>query len=236
MADEAGLISAQVAARLLTLSPEEFRKLDRAGWFERVGKDSYRIVDVVQGHIRYLKKQADQTGCTVAQAANHIGVIQRRFFEFLDKGIIKRKGKEGYTLSEVRFEYHRHLREVAAGRGDGYVDLPVERALLAREQTQSVILRNAIMRREYAPVEPMCQLVERDYGVVRERFMTIPGKCADAFAMRPREEIEVGLRLEISEALDGLSNPANLVRYAADREALIDSPEGIEGAAESKPD
>jgi hypothetical protein len=235
MAKEAALISAQVASKLLMLTPEEFRKLDRAGWFERAGKDSYRIVDVVQGHIRYLQKQADQTGCTVAQAADHIGVIRRRFFELLDKGIIKHKGKEGYTLSEVRAQYHRHLREVAAGRGDGYVDLPVERALLAREQTQSVILRNAILRREYAPVEEMGRLVERDYGVVRERALCFPGKLADALAMRPRDEIEIRLKSEIVELLDGLSDPAALIRYAAERGSTSIMPPSVEAAPDSKP-
>ena len=215
MAKDAGVISAQDASKLLTLTPEEFRKLDRAGWFERAGKDSFRIVDVVQGHIRYLKKQADQTGCTVAQAANHIGVTQRRFFELLDKGVIKRAGKGGYTLSDVRAEYIRNLRETAAGRGDGFIDLPVERALLARQQTESMSLRNAIMRSEYVSVEEVCRQVENEHATIRERLVTIPGEMAPSLAHQPREEIETRLRDKVSEILDEFHEPAEIARRAA---------------------
>jgi terminase small subunit / prophage DNA-packing protein len=219
MAEDAGLISGAVAARLLTLTPEEFRKLDRAGWFERAGKDAYRVVDVVQGHIRYLKKQADETGRTVAQVANHIGLTQRRLFELLDKGVIKRHGKEGYSLGEARAEYIRHLRESAAGRGDGYVDLPIERALLAREQTQSMALRNAIARGEYASVETLARMVEGLFAVVRERLFAIPGKIAEFLVGRTRDEIERALRAELNEVLQELNDSAELARRAALAEA-----------------
>jgi terminase small subunit / prophage DNA-packing protein len=237
MAEEAGLISGAVAARLLTLTPEEFRKLDRAGWFERAGKDSFRIVDVVQGHIRWLKKQADQTGCTVAQAANHIGVTQRRFFELLDKGVINRAGKEGYTLSEVRAQYIRHLREIAAGRGDGYIDLPVERALLARQQTESAALRNAIMRSEYVLVEEVHRQVENEHATIRERLVSIPGKMASPLAHQPREEIEARLRDEVSEILHEFHEPAEIARRAAGFDVPFGSgEEGVQTSSAPQPD
>jgi phage terminase Nu1 subunit (DNA packaging protein) len=236
MAEDAGLISAQVAARLLTLTPEEFRKLDRAGWFEHAGKDSFRIVDVVQGHIRWLKKQADQTGCTVAQAANHIGVTQRWFFELLDKGIIKRHGREGYSLSEVRGEYMRHLRDVAAGHGDGRIDLPVERALLARQQTESMALRNAIARSEYVSVVEVRRQLETCFGVIRERLLSIPGKISNALANRSREEIEPILAGEVNEALDELYEPSEVARRAAGFSSEhFDRDESIQAAAQPQP-
>lgn len=215
MAEETGLISAAVASKLLMMTPDEFRKLERGGWFERAGRDSYRVVDVVQGHIRFMQKEAEQTGCTVAEAANHIGVVQRRFFEFLDKGVITRKGREGYSLAEVREEYHKHLREMAAGRGDGHIDLPVERALLAREQNESIKLRNAIARAEYVSVVEVRRQLETCFGIIRERLLSIPGKIADSLANRTREEIEPVLVDEVTEALNELYEPSEVARRAA---------------------
>ena len=157
----------------------------------------------------------DQTGCTVAQAANHIEVTRRWFFELLDKGVIKRAGKEGYTLSEVRSQYIRHLREMAAGRGDGHIDLPVERALLARQQTERMSLLNAIARSEYVSVEEVGRQVENEHATIRERLVTIPGKMRSPLAHQPPEEIEARLRDEVSEILDEFHQPAEIARRAA---------------------
>jgi phage terminase Nu1 subunit (DNA packaging protein) len=213
--DEAGLITSAVAGRLLMLAPEEFRRLDRAGWFANVSKDRYRVVDVVQGHIRYLENERRDTGRTVAEAAKHIDMGQRRFFELLDHGVITRKGKEGYGLDEVRLAYIQHLRKVAAGRGgDSDIDLSSERALLARQQTESVALRNAIARGEYASIEEIALQVETEYSIVRERLLTIPGKLSDGLAMRSREEIEAGLLEELSEALNELNDPTRIAQRA----------------------
>lgn len=217
--EEAGLISGAVAARLLLLTPEEFRLLDRAGWFASVGKDRYRVVDVVQGYIRYLQKQGEDAGRTVGEVAQHIDLGQRRLFELLDEGIIPRKGRGGYSLAEVRVAYIRHLRKVAAGRGaDPDLDLSSERAMLAREQTQSMALRNAIARGEYVSTEEVGRQVEGDYAVVRERLLTIPGKIADALTGCKREEIEIALLEEISEALNELNHPAGIAGRAGGAE------------------
>jgi phage terminase Nu1 subunit (DNA packaging protein) len=236
--DEAGLNSSSAACRLLMLTPEEFRRIDRAGWFAAVSKDCYRIVDVVQGYIKYLQHDQRDSGRTVAEAARHIDIGQRRFFELLDDGAIIRKGKEGYTLEEVRTAYIRHLRNVASGRaGDSDIDLAGERALLARQQTESIALKNAVARGEYAAIDEVCRQVESEYSIVRERLLTIPGKVSDGLANRSREEIEAALLEEIAEALNELNDPTRVAKRAGSADpAPVAMPASAQAAAASQSD
>jgi phage terminase Nu1 subunit (DNA packaging protein) len=232
---DTGVINSAVACRLLMLKPEDFRKLDKGGWFPNVAKDKYRIVELVQGYIRYLEHASRNTGRTVAEAAQHIDLGQRRFFELLDDGVIERKVKEGYALDEVRTAYIRHLRHVAAGRGsDGGIDLSSERAQLARQQTESVSLRNAIARGEFASVEDMGRQVETEYGIVRERFLTMPGKISTGLAMRTAEEIDAVLREEIADALNELNDPTHIAKRGSGG-APPPSAAGAQGATTAQP-
>lgn len=50
-----GIIGTQTAAALLMVTPEWIRRLTVQGWIAKVAKDQYRVQDVVQGYIRFLK-------------------------------------------------------------------------------------------------------------------------------------------------------------------------------------
>ena len=53
-AQSQGLITAEVAGRLLMITAERVHQLRRAGWIERAGDGHhFRLVDVVQGYIRF---------------------------------------------------------------------------------------------------------------------------------------------------------------------------------------
>jgi nucleoid-associated protein YgaU len=73
-------------------------------------------------------------------------------------------------------------------------------------------------RGRYAPVEAMGRRVEDEYGIVRERFLSIPGKVSDALVGQSRVQIESVLIAEISEALNELSAPSELVQQAINEE------------------
>lgn len=62
----AGLISTETAAKLLMISIEWVRRLTREGAIRKVGKDQYRVVDVVQGYITYLRDEARKTSKSAA--------------------------------------------------------------------------------------------------------------------------------------------------------------------------
>lgn len=58
-------------------------------------------------------------------------------------------------------------------------------------------------------IETIAQQVEREYAVVRERLLTIPGKVAAALVGCDRATIESRLLDEVIEALDELHDPGD---------------------------
>jgi phage terminase Nu1 subunit (DNA packaging protein) len=64
--DAAGTISVEVAAKLLMVTPEWIRRLSKDGWIPKVERGRYRVVDVVQGYIRFLKDEARRTTKTAS--------------------------------------------------------------------------------------------------------------------------------------------------------------------------
>lgn len=87
-----------------------------------------------------LDKQAAQV-----EFAEIIGVSESAVSDMVRRGVIKR----GDTLGRWLLDYCANLRENAAGRD---AELARERARLAREQADRIAMKNAIERREYAPI------------------------------------------------------------------------------------
>ena len=56
--EAAGTITIDVAAKLLMVTPEWIRRLSKDGWIAKTERGRYRVVDVVQGYIRFLKDEA----------------------------------------------------------------------------------------------------------------------------------------------------------------------------------
>ena len=102
----------------------------------------------------------------------------------------------------------KHLRDKSAGRagGDG-ATLASERAKLAAEQRETAALRNAVTRGDLISIKSIIRAFTGDLVVLRERLLTIPGKCAGDLEGMTRAEIEARLIEEISDALTALSDP-----------------------------
>jgi hypothetical protein len=50
-----GECDTETAARLIMVTPSWLRKLASDGWIKKLGPDRWLVIDVVQGHIRYLQ-------------------------------------------------------------------------------------------------------------------------------------------------------------------------------------
>jgi phage terminase Nu1 subunit (DNA packaging protein) len=151
---------------------------------------------------------------TIAQSAQHLFLSTTRFKELVEKGVIQRKGTDGYDLDEVRKSYITYQRTVAAGRlkpTDSALDLSAERAKLAKEQTEAISIKNALARGDLVPTKAVAEFMTHDYSLVAERIQAIPGKLADKLASpeHPRHVVEEALRYEINEALNELHDPAS---------------------------
>lgn len=53
----AGECDSATGARLLMCSVQWFGKLVREGWITALGRNRYRVIDVVQGHIKFMKDE-----------------------------------------------------------------------------------------------------------------------------------------------------------------------------------
>jgi phage terminase Nu1 subunit (DNA packaging protein) len=207
--DDAGTITADVAARLIMVEPGAFDQLVREGWFKPVSRLRYKLVDVVQGHIKSMQHEVER-GRTATEAAAHIDLGVGRFTQLVETNVIPRQKTRSYRLDDVRLVYIRHLRAIAAGQSvDGGVTLAGERALLAREHREAVALKNAASRGDLVPLAMVKSALVSTFSVMREQCLTLPGSVADSltpFSPKDRAEITDIIRDKVHELLEGLSD------------------------------
>lgn len=148
----------------------------------------------------------------------------------------ERGGEPRWKLSTIL----KALETPRAGKSQE-AGLTEARAELAREQTISISLKNAIARGEVARLSVIQRSAEQVFATFRERILSIPGKIASICEMRSRGEIEEIVRDELYEALDELHDPtAGIDGGGGGSDSgsgdVDESPQGGEGAAEAEPD
>ena len=97
---------------------------------------------------------------------------------------------EGLSLGDALQAYCQRLRDQAAGRVGsevGGLDLVQERAALAREQREGQAIKNAVARREYAPIGLLADVLGRAGGAVVDRFDQLEGALKKACPDLPDE-------------------------------------------------
>lgn len=112
-------------------------------------------------------------GAPVSQAVfgEMVGVSQPAVSEFLRAIGCPDGASAGHWL----LAYCERLREVAAGRGyGGDLDLAQERAALAREQRIAQEIKNAVTRREYAPVDVLATVLAQAAASVAAKLDSLP--------------------------------------------------------------
>lgn len=118
--------------------------------------------------------------------AEMVGVTQPAISAMVTEGKLPAAG----TLGEVLQAYCQRLRLQAAGRmGDevGGLDLVQERAALAREQREGQAIKNAVARREYAPVGLLSDVLGMASSAVVDRFDQLEGAMRKACPDLPDE-------------------------------------------------
>jgi len=149
-------------------------------------------------------------------AAAHVFCATKTFNEKVAAGVTKRARPNEWNLDVVRRDFFAHFRAGASGRARaaGALDLAAERARLARAQTENMQRKNDIANGAYVAVADVGAIIAKDYGVIRERLLTMPGAVSDALAHRSRDEIEETLRDEIYSVLGELSDPGTVADKA----------------------
>jgi phage terminase Nu1 subunit (DNA packaging protein) len=143
---------------------------------------------------------------TSAAAAKHIFLSTSRFRDLVAAGVISHRKNGQYSLNKVREEYISHAQKVMAGRGaDGGAVLSERRARLASAQAEKAELQNAVSRGEFVSAKVMKTILMRDYAMIRNLFLGMPGKLGDVLANRSRDEIQSILMCEVRENLTALA-------------------------------
>ena len=112
MAEErtVGTLTTVQASQLLMLpAPSEISKLSRDGWMKAAGRDRWRLVDVVQGYVRYLR---DRAGMIDSKAlASVLGISLSWLAQLERDGVIKRAAKGAWPRDESIRAYVEFIRK-----------------------------------------------------------------------------------------------------------------------------
>lgn len=133
-------------------------------------------------------KVLDELSVQVSQAefALIVGVSEATVSGLVAEGTLVR----GETVQQWLHNYCRRLREVAAGRMSGELgglDLVQERAALARTQREGLEIKNAVARKEYAPIDLLAAVLAAASQAITERFDELPGKLVKEVPDLPDE-------------------------------------------------
>jgi phage terminase Nu1 subunit (DNA packaging protein) len=143
---------------------------------------------------------------SAAEAARHIFISERRFWEKLDLGIVSRQPRGAYDLDVVRQEYLAHLGEVAGRFGDDAPELARERARLASAQSDAQEMKNAESRRQLLAREDVGEALTAAFGRVRAKLSALPAELApEAFGRRSVAEVRQTLQDGVWKALSELA-------------------------------
>ena len=114
------------------------------------------------------------TPISQAEFAEMVGISEARVSQLMSEGVMAR----GETAHEWLLAYCERLRDQAAGRAGtetGGLDLVQERAALAREQRMGQAIKNAVARRDYAPVGLLSDVLGLAASAVVDRFDQLEG-------------------------------------------------------------
>ena len=177
-----------------------------------------------------LSMQGTQTAL-----AELVGVTQPTISNLMTEGKLPATG----TLGELLLAYCARLRDQAAGRmGDTMgLDLVQERAALAREQREGLAIKNAVARKEYAPIGMLADVLGMASSAVVDRFDQLEGQLRKACPDLPDEARTVVQTVIASARNEWIRSTANIVcdgldaMVAAPDEEDQEAPEPDEGGA-----
>ncbi len=164
-----------------------------------------------------LDQQATQAGF-----GELVGISQPTVSSLVADGKLPSTG----TLRELLLAYCQRLRAQAAGRmGENTtLDLVQERAALAREQREGQAIKNAVARREYAPIGLLSDVLGMASSAVVDRFDQLEGAMRKACPDLPDEAKDVIQRVIASARNEWIRATSTLVADSVDAMTDEDAP------------
>lgn len=164
-----------------------------------------------------------QAPVTQAAVAAVVGISRQAIGSLMDEGKLPTDG----TVLDVVQAYCARMREQAAGRlGEaGGLDLPQERAALAREQRIGQALKNAVARGDFAPVGILADVLGEASSAVVDRFDQLEGVLRKACPDLPDEAKTAVMQVIANARNEWIRATDRQVLDRVDRMVQIDSDE-----------
>lgn len=136
-----------------------------------------------------------------------LGLTSGALTDLKKRGIAVHLGHDAYDLKATVSAYVQHLRGIASGRGgeEQALTLTAERARLAREQADSVALKNAVLRGDLVQASDVVREWSEVFRKVRAGVLAVPSRVRAALPHLSANDLDVMDR-EVRATLQGLAN------------------------------
>jgi len=149
-------------------------------------------------------KDQPKTWVTQSQLSKDLEVSTTTVKDLTAKNVLTRT-TNGYDLRQARLDYIAHLREMAAGRYSGELNLQEERARLAKEQADAKEMENMIERGELVYIDHIVKRFEKQLIKCKTKLLAAPTKiAAEVHAAADVKEAKAIMEEAIEEALSEL--------------------------------
>lgn len=154
-----------------------------------------------------------------AEFAQMVGLSEARVSQLVGENVLIRGG----SAHEWLVGYCERLRGQAGARtGQGGADLVLERALLTRSQREAQDLKNAIARKEFAPVGILADVLGAASSAVVDRMDQVEGQIRKACPHLPIEAVSTIKRVMGDVRNEWMRVTAKLVSDHVDALAQLD--------------
>jgi hypothetical protein len=201
---QAGTVStAQALALLLMEHPDELKKLQREGFIKPIGRDTWRLVDLVQGFARHARKRDAAAPVSSAKLAEHLCCVPSYIRKLVEMGVIQRGAGGTFALDDNRRRYIAHLREERkrSPKSEADVEFTSAKAQLIRIRIDEK-RRTLVHRDEYEA------MIDQLAGLTLTKLGAWPAGIAgtDLALRRKAEALLRKLRIEMSQAATALAD------------------------------
>jgi hypothetical protein len=195
---EASTVSTQVGASLLMLpDASDLARLQREGWIASAGRDRWRVVEIVQGHIRFLKSTI--ATATTQELSAVFGISGMRIRQLAAEGWFKPAGKNRWNRDEATTGYIKFLRAEDRRSTKSAAENRVRDA-----KAREIEMRLAERARELIAVEEAETALDTIVGMVRTEMGAVPARCTRDLALR--HVIEKAINDGLSRIVARLAN------------------------------
>lgn len=210
-ADGPGIIPSSVAANLLMIDGPTLVALSREGWFKPLAPDRWRLIDVVQGYVKYLQDRA--AFATTDEMANELSVSNSQVWLLHEQGHLPTPQGTGKRKKWPRLEchkgYNRFREEQTKKNQRGSAEARVRDA-----RARDLEIRSALRLRDLIPMHDAELALDTVCGITRTVIGGAPARISRELTVQRKAESVLDECLR--QISDGLAKAADALKEGDD--------------------